>query len=195
MGFDIGGKVLSSELVTPDGTLYGYRFRRVTANMVDAVQTSGSSTINSSGNDSNGYYRMAFQHQNSGCDSSGFAIKIKRDIEWSFLICDFYLEGAASCWSFNADGYSPSSGMLSWSSASGDLFMDSYNSFDLPQFTKQSGACDNDPTNFMHGSYLVGSNRGFTMLSRRNGTSYAGPTHGRACNSGGYTVVSNIIIF
>jgi hypothetical protein len=195
MGFDIGGKILSSELVTPDGTLYAQRFRRVTANMIDAVNTSGTSSINSSGNDSNGYYRLNFQHSNSGCDSSGFAIKIKRDIEWSFLMCDFYMEGGASCWNFNADGYSPSSGMLTWDANSGDLFMDAFNSFELPQYTKKSNACDNEPTNFMHGGYLTGSNRGFTMLSRRNGTSYAGPTHGRACNGSGITIVSNIIIF
>jgi len=195
MGFDIGGKILSSEIVTPDGTLYGQRFRRVTANMVDSVQTSGTGTIISAGNDSNGYYRMQYNHQNAGCDSSGFAIKIERDIEWSFLMCDFYLEGGASCWNFNTDGYSPSSGMLGWSSSSGDLFMDSFNSFELPQFTPKSSACDNDSTNFLHGGFIVGANRGFTMLSRRNGTSYAGPTHGRACNCSGLTIVSNIIIF
>lgn len=195
MGFDIGGKILSSKLMTPDNTLYGYRFRRVTANMIDTVQTSGTSTISSSGNDSNGYYSLTFLHQNSGCDSSGFAIKIKKDIEWSYLICDFYLEGVASCWNFNSDGYSPASGMLTWSSASGDLFMDSFNSFELPQFTPKSNACDNNSDNFLHGSFAVGSNRGFTMLSRRNATSYAGPTHGRACNGSGTTIVSNIIIF
>jgi hypothetical protein len=195
MGFDIGGKILSSELVTPDGTLYGYRFRKVTANMVDAVQTSGTGTINNSGNDSNGFYRLEYTHGNCGCDSSGFSIKIKRDIEWSFLMCDYYLEGGASCWNFNTDGYSPSSGMVGWSSGNGDLFMDSFNSFELPQFTPKSSACDNDSTNFLHGGFIVGANRGFTMLSRRNGTLYAGPTHGRACNCGGFTRVTNIIIF
>lgn len=195
MAFNIGGKVLSSKLVTPDNTLYGHRFRKVTSDMVDAVWTSGTSSINSSGNDSNGYYRLSFQHSNSGCDSSGFAIKIKQNIEWSYLICDFYMEGFASCWNFNCDGYSPSSGMLNWDAGSGDLFMDPFNSFELSQFTKKSSACDNDSTNFMHGGYGVGSNRGFTMLSRRNGTTYAGPTHGRACNGSGLTIVTNIIIF
>lgn len=195
MGFDIGGKVLSSKLATPDNTLFGYRFRKVTANMVDAVWTSGIGTVTSSGNDSNGFYRVQYNHQNSGCDNSGFAIKIKKDIEWSYLICDFYMEGSAACWNFNADGYSPSSGMLTWSSGSGDLFMDPFNSFELPQYTPKSNACDNEPNNFMHPSFATGSSRGFTMLSRRNGTSYAGPTHGRACNGGGITIVSNIIIF
>ena len=195
MGFDIGGYKLSAKNITPSNTLFGHRFRKVTANMVDAVWTSGTSSINSSGNDSNGYYRLNFQHSNSGCDSSGFAIKIKQDIEWSYLICDFYMEGTASCWNFNADGYSPSSGMLTWSSGSGDLFMDSFNSFELSQYTPKSNACDNNSDNFMHSAYYTGSNRGFTMLSRRNGTSYAGPTHGRACNGSGITIVSNIIIF
>jgi hypothetical protein len=195
MGFDIGGYKLSAKNITPANTLFGHRFRRVTANMVDAVWTSGTSSINSSANDSNGYYRLSFNHLNGGCDSSGFAIKIKRDIEWSYLICDFYMEGTASCWNFNADGYSPSSGMLTWDAGSGDLFMDPFNSFELSQYTKKSNACDNNSDNFMHSGYYTGSNRGFTMLSRRNGTSYAGPTHGRACNGSGLTIVTNIIIF
>jgi hypothetical protein len=84
--------------------------------------------------------------------------------------------------------------MIPWSSDSGYLFMDSFNSFELPQFTPKSFACDNDSTNFLHGSFIVGANRGFTMLSRRTGI-YAGPTHGRACNGSGITIVSNIIIF
>lgn len=195
MGIDIGGKILSSKLVTPDSSLFGSRFRKVTTSMVDSIQTSGIGTVISSGDDSNGYYRVQYNHQNSGCDNSGFAIKIKRNIEWSYLICDFYMEGTASCWNFNCDGYSPSSGMLNWDASSGDLFMDSFNSFELSQYTKKSSACDNDPTNFMHSGYFTGSNRGFTMLSRRNGTLYAGPTHGRACNGSGITIVSNIIIF
>ena len=195
MGFNIGGKILSAKNFTYNGGLYGHRFRKVTSNMVDSVLTQGTSSIISSGNDSNGLYRLSFQHSNSGCDSSGFAIKIKQDIEWSYLICDFYMEGFASCWNFNCDGYSPSSGMLSWDANSGDLFMDPFNSFELSQFTKKSSACDNDSTNFMHGGYGVGTSRGFTMLSRRNGTSYAGPTHGRACNGSGLTNVTNIIIF
>ena len=195
MGFNIGGNILSSKSVTPDHTLYGKRFRKVTLDMIDTVNTSGTGTISNSNNDANGYYTLTYLHQNSGCDSSGFAIKIKQDIEWSYLICDFYMEGVASCWSFNQDGYGPTTGMLSWDSNQGDLFWDPFNSWDLPQYSVKTFACDNNSDNFMHGSFATGANRGFTIRSRRNGTSYAGPAHGRACNGGGTTIVSNIILF
>lgn len=195
MGFDIGGKTLVSAALTPDGVILNKTFRRVTANMIDTVNYSGTYSVTASTNDSNGFYYLDFNHGNGGCDSSGFAIKIKSQFNWSYLICKFYCEGYASCWNFNTDGYSPSSGMLSWSSASGDQLYDSVNAFEYSQYTKKSSACDNDSTNFMHSGYAQTSTRSFYMLSRRNGTSSAGPTHGRACNYLGKTIVSEIYIF
>lgn len=195
MGFDIGGKILSSTALSPDAAILKNSFRRVTTEMIDSINYGGTYSVNASGTDSSGGYYLDFQHGNSGCDSSGFAIKIKSIYQWSYLICKFYCEGYASCWNFNADGYSPSSGMLTWSAAAGDLLFDGVNSFELSQFTKQSNACDNDSTNFMHGGYAVSSSRSFYMLSRRNGTSSAGPTHGRACNGPAKTIVSEIYIF
>lgn len=195
MGFDIGGKILSSTALSPDAAILKNSFRRVTTEMIDTINYGGTYSVNASGTDSSGGYYLDFQHGNSGCDSSGFAIKIKSVYQWSYLICKFYCEGYASCWNFNADGYSPTSGMLTWSEASGDILFDSVNAFELSQFQKKSNACDNDTTNFMHGSFAVSSSRSFYMLSRRNGTSSAGPTHGRACNGPAKTLVSEIYIF
>jgi hypothetical protein len=47
----------------------------------------------------------------------------------------------------------------------------------------------------MHGGYAYSASRSFYMLSRRNGISSAGPTHGRACNGPAKTIVSDIYIF
>lgn len=195
MGFNIGGKLITSSQLSQDATILNNNWRRVRYDMIDTINYVGTYSINSVANDSAGNFSLDFQHGNSGCDSSGFAIKIKSVYQWSYLICKFYCEGYASCWNFNADGYSPSSGMLSWSEGAGDLLFDSVNAFELPQFTKKSNACDNDSTNFMHSGYAVSASRSFYMLSRRNGTSSAGPTHGRACNGPAKTIVSEIYIF
>lgn len=194
MPFNIGGNILASTNIVPDGAILSKTFRRVTPDMIERVDYVGSYSVNYSGADANGNYYLSFQHQNSGCDSSGFAIKIKSQYNWSRLVCKFYCEGYSSCWNFNADGYSPSSGMLPYNAGSGDMMFDPVNCFEYPQFTKQSSACDNDPSNFMHGSYAPTFSRSFYMFSRRNGTTLAGPTHGRACNNPNTTIVSEIYI-
>ena len=195
MGFDINGSLLTTSMITPEGAVSKRTLRRVTANMVSSVSYSGPYTVNASGNDSNGFYYLDFSHGNGGCDSSGFAIKINSSIEWSYLVCKYYCEGYASCWNFNADGYSPSSGMLSYSEGSGDRIFDYVSCFENATFQRKSSACDNDNTNFMHSSFATSSSRSFYMLSRRNGTSSDGPTHGRACNYLGRTIVTDIYIY
>lgn len=195
MGFNIGGNTLLTTALTPDGAILNKNFRRLTYDMIDTINYSGPYTINASKNDSNGFYYLDFQHGNSGCDSSGFAIKIKSQYNWSRLICKFYCEGYASCWNFNADGYSPTSGMLTYDESAGDRIFDYLNCFEYSQYTKKSNACDNDVSNFMHSSYAYSSSRSFWMSSRRNGTSSAGPTMGRACNGPYKTIVSDIYIF
>ena len=195
MGFNIGGNTLLSTALTPEGVGTSKNFMRVTPDMIDSITYSGTYSVNASGADSNGFYYLDFQHGNSGCDSSGFSIKIKQQYNWSYLICKFYCEGYASCWNFNADGYSPSSGMLSYNESLGDRIFDYVNCFEYSQYQRKSNACDNENHNFMHGGYAYSSSRSFYMLSRRNGTSFAGPTHGRACNGPAKTIVSEIYIF
>lgn len=195
MGFNIGGNTLASSMLAIDGTALSKKWRKVGYHMIDSINYTGTYAVNSVGNDSNGNFQLDFQHNNSGCNDSGFAIKIKSAYDWSRLICKFYCEGYASCWNFNADGYSAASGMLTYSEASGDRIFDYLNCFEYSQYARKSSACDNNSDNFMHGSYAYSSSRSFWMLSRRNGTSSAGPTHGRACNNPAKTVVSDIYIF
>lgn len=195
MGFNIGGNPLTASMIALDGTVLDRKFRRLTYGDVETINYSGTYAVNAVGNDSGGGFYLDFQHQNSGCDSSGFAVKIKSTIDWSWVLCKFYCEGYASCWNFNCDGYSPTSNMLTYSEASGDRIFNWTNCFEYSQFTRKGSACDNDSTNFMHGSYAVAGSRTFWMLSRRNGTLSAGPTHGRACNGPAKTIVSDVYIF
>lgn len=195
MGFDINGSLLTSSMLTPDGNILSKRFRRVTADMVSSIQNTSLGSFTSYGNDANGFYSVSYSHPVDGCGSSGFSVTLNSSLSWSYLVCLFSLTGTSACWNFNCDGYSPSSGMLSYSAGSGDVIFDYLNCFEYSQFTKKSSACDNNSDNFMHPSFAVSSTRSFWMFSRRNGTSAAGPTHGRACGQGGNTTISNIYIY
>ena len=195
MGFDIGGKSLTSSMVLPEGTIISNTLRRVTYDMIDTVNTTGLGSVTSSANDSNGYYSVTYSHPVDGCSSSGFAVKIKSVYNWSYLVCKFYLTGGSACWNFNADGYSPTSGMLSYDAGSGDQIFLPVNTFENTAFVKKAGACDNNPDNFFHQSFNSAAFKQFNMFSRRNGTASAGPTHGRACGIGGTTIISDIYIF
>lgn len=195
MGFNIGGSNLSSTAIEPAGTIIKSTFRKVTLDMIDTVNITSLGSVTASGNDSKGMYYVTYTHPVDGCGSSGFAVKIKSSIEWSYLVCKFYLTGGSACWNFNADGYSPSSGMLSYDVNAGDQIFAPTNTFENTAFVKKSNACDNEPNNFFHQSFNSAAFKQFSMFSRRNGTSSAGPTHGRACGVGGITTISEIYIF
>ena len=195
MGFDINGSLLTTSMLTPEGDIYGRRFRRVTTDMVSSIQNTAIGSVASYGNDSNGFFTVTYTHPVDGCGSSGFSVTINSSISWSYLVCLFSLTGTSACWNFNCDGYSPSSGMLSYSAGSGDVIFDYLNCFENTAFVKKSSACDNNSDNFMHPSFATASTRSFWMFSRRNGTAAAGPTHGRACGQGGSTTISNIYIY
>lgn len=195
MGFDIGGTTLLSTSIEPVGTIVKSTFRKVTLDMIDSVPTTSLGSVTASANDANGMYYVTYSHPSDGCSSSGFAVKIKSSINWSYLICKFYLTGGSACWNFNCDGYSPSSGMLAYDASAGDQILLPTNTFENTAFTKKSSACDNNSDNFFHQSFNGAAYKEFTMFSRRNGTSSAGPTHGRACGIGGTTTISEIYIF
>lgn len=195
MGYNIGGSTLLSTSIEPAGTIIQNTFRKVTLDMIDSVPITSLGSITASGNDSNGMYFITYSHPADGCSSSGFAVKIKSSIPWNYLVCKFYLTGGSACWNFNADGYSPSSGMLSYDVNAGDQIFAPTNTFENTAFVKKSNACDNEPNNFFHQSFNGAAFKQFSMFSRRNGTSLAGPTHGRACGIGGITTISEIYIF
>jgi hypothetical protein len=201
MGFNVGGTTLTSSMFTPDGVVLPSTFRRVTSNMVDTVYNQNC-TITSQGNDSTGGYSISYYFNNGGCGGteSGLYFTIINTIPWSRILCKFTNNGTASCWTFNQSGYGGiAPNLASYSAGSGDIIFrwDATNSFQNTGYTVQTGACDNDPTNFMHGAYASGDPKTFYMFMRRNSGASAGVGHGRSCNgtgSGQNCTISEIYI-
>jgi hypothetical protein len=185
MPFNIGGNILSSSMLTPDGVILPKNFKRVTSDMIDSVLNQNC-TILSQGNDSSGGYAISYQFNNGGCGGteSGLHVRIKNNIPWSRVFCRFTNEGSAACWIFNQNGYGGvSPNLASYNTGLGDIIYrwDSTNSFENTQFTVQTGACDNEATNFMR----YGGVKSFYMFMRRNNSNAAGVGHGRSCNGTG----------
>jgi hypothetical protein len=185
MGFNIGGSTLSSSMLTPDGVMLPKNFKRVTNDMIDSVVNTNC-TILSQGNDSTVGYAISYQFNLGGCGGteSGLYVKIKNTIPWSRILCKFTNEGSAACWTFNQNGYGGlSPNLASYNTSLGDVIfrLDALNSFENTQFNVQTGACDNEVTNFMRYSGV----KSFYMFMRRNDSNIAGVGHGRSCNSTG----------
>jgi hypothetical protein len=197
MGFNIGGSTLSSSMLTPDGVILPKNFKRVTNDMIDSVVNTNC-TILSQGNDSTVGYAISYQFNLGGCGGteSGLYVKIKNTIPWSRILCKFTNEGSAACWTFNQNGYGGlSPNLASYNTSLGDVIfrLDALNSFENTQFNVQTGACDNEVTNFMRYSGV----KSFYMFMRRNDSNIAGVGHGRSCNStgaGSYCTISEIYI-
>ena len=98
MPFNIGGSILSSSMLTPDGAILPKNFKRVTSDMVDTVYNQNC-TITSQGNDSTGGYSISYYFNNGGCGGteSGLYFTIKNTIPWSRVLCKFTNNGSASC--------------------------------------------------------------------------------------------------
>ena len=153
MPFNIGGSILSSSMLTPDGAILPKNFKRVTSDMVDTVYNQNC-TITSQGNDSTGGYSISYYFNNGGCGGteSGLYFTIKNTIPWSRVLCKFTNNGSASCWVFNqsgSGGVSPN--LAGYNTSLGDIIFtaDATNSFQSPSITVQTGACDNASSNFM----------------------------------------------
>lgn len=197
MGFDIGGSILSSSMLTPDGVILPKNFKRVTADMISSV-VNQNCTIISEGNDSGGGYSISYYFNLGGCGGteSGLHAFIKNNITWSRIFCKFTMEGIASCWTFNQTGYGGiSPNLASYDTSQGDIIFrwDSTNSFENTSYNVQVNACDNASTNFMR----YGGVKSFSMFMRRANTSPAGFGHGRSCNgtgAGSYCTISDIYI-
>ena len=197
MAFNIGGSTLSSSMLTPDGAILPKNFKRVTSDMVDTVYNQNC-TITSQGNDSTGGYSISYYFNLGGCGGteSGLYFTIKNTIPWSRILCKFTNEGSAACWTFNQNGYGGlSPNLASYNTSLGDVIfrLDATNSFENPAYNVQTGACDNEATNFMRFSGV----KSFYMFMRRNDSNIAGVGHGRSCNStgvGSYCTISEIYI-
>ena len=185
---------------------YGKKSYRVTPAMISTVNidTTGRTSYAITEDSSGGAIVTVTMTSDptNGCNSNnGFSIDILDVIPWNRMSCRFVSTGAASCWGWNGNNGSgagltrPTGNLFAYSAGSGDSTRNEFNVWDLPQFTKAFSACDNASTNYMHGTYQVGSSRGFDMFVRRNSMSLpAGPSHGRTCSGLGTVVVSNMFI-
>jgi hypothetical protein len=197
MPFNIGGTTLSSSMLTPDGVILPKNFKRVSSDMIDSV-VNQNCTITSQGNDSTGGYSISYYFNLGGCGGpdSGLYVRIKNTIPWSRILCKFTNEGTAACWTFNQNGYGGlSPNLASYNAGLGDIIFrwDATNSFENTAYNVQTGACDNEATNFMRFSGV----KSFYMFMRRNSSSIAGVGHGRSCNgtgSGQNCTISEIYI-
>lgn len=184
-------------------TEYGRCSKRVSPADIESV-TLTNMTLVSSGSDSNGGFTVtAYVNSDSpGCGNPLFPViyvnvKSSALANWSRMTFKSYGTFVASCWQLNDGGFP--NNMLGYSSAAGDSFFRCINSFNLPQFTLQTAACDNDPTNVFHSSYAVGSYRVWYQTRRRNNLSLsAGPCIYLSCNSVGSTsqiTISDMFIY
>jgi hypothetical protein len=170
----------------------------VTDDMIDSVLLLSCTAIQN-GNDSAGRYILEVSHDTSGCPNpSGFNIYIKDIFAWTLISYTVYVTGTASCWQFNNNNNytSGTNRILAWNSSL-DRVISAKNCWELPQYTLKMSACDNEPTNFFHGSHHTGTFKQFHVTRRRNTSlaGLAGPSHGRTCHSsGGRTIISNIRI-
>ena len=179
----------------------------VSSGYVNSVQIVGG-TVLSQGNDSNGGFAVAFQHNNGGCGGaeSGIFVELKDTFAWTWISCRIMVTGSASCWSFSnssaygiISGYPGTGNLYDYDPSQGDTFVRSYLSVnDSPYNTHNKVfACDNDANNFFIAN--GGVFRGFTMVRRRNvSASLAGIHTGRSCNgtgSGAVTMIDQIRIW
>ncbi len=189
MPFNIGGQLLTSSMLTPDGAVLPKQFKLVTSDMIDTVYNQNC-TITSEGNNGSGGYAISYYFNLGGCGGteSGLYFTIKNSIPWSRILCKFTNNGTGSCWVFNQTGYGGvSPNLATYDPSLGDIIFrwDAVNSFEQTQFAVQCGACDNATTNFMATAYATGDPKSFYMFMRRNNSNPAGVGHGRSCNGTG----------
>ena len=182
----------------------GRKLYLVTPDLIDSVvtDTSGRTTYSiTTGSDGGAVVTVTMNLDSANtCNSNnGVVVLIKDFIKWTGVHCSFTSTGAASCWGWNGNnGYgvglsTPTGNLSTYNEALGDVTYGEFNVWNLPQFRKYFSACNNNADNYMHGSFQVGSSRGFTMFSRRsNLSSLAGPSHGRTCSSNGTIVFSSM---
>jgi len=157
------------------------------------------STLTSSGFEGS-YGTWTFSMQNVGCGSTGLNLIISDGtipFEWTKISWKTWINFGSSCWDFANNNFVYGNGahnILSWNSSL-DSISKPKNSWELPQYTLKMNACDNNPDNFTHGSFLTGSFRHWNMTRRRNGTLSAGPAAGFACTGGGTCIISQIMVF
>lgn len=183
------------------GTFYGIKPSIVTSYDVNSISLV-SASINAAltGDiDIDSGYQLTINHNDVACGSTGVYLELKDNINWKYITFELLLTGAASCWTFNADGYgpSPSSGyLLPYDETLTDVLLHSLYTWEVPEFQthNRTYACDNNADNFFR--YNTDKTRSFIMKRRRNvNGSKAGINCGRACSGAGTTVIRKIRIW
>jgi hypothetical protein len=190
------------------GTTYGKQSILVTPDLIEdiIIDTTGRTTY-TIGTETNGAAivtaTMLFNTANGCSSNNGIFIRIKDVIPWRKIYVSFISTGVASCWGWNGNnGYGAGmtssqqqGNLLSYNASLGDFTRNEFNVWNLPQFRKYFSACDNNSDNYMHGSFAVGTSRGFDIYSRRNNMGVlAGPSHGRTCMNNGTITMTNMRI-
>ena len=187
-------------------TSYGLKSKVITSSDLTVLSYGG--TVLESG-DINGAFSLTYRHDLPSCgDPRGTAevyLKIN-DAPANYTYITYTLNisaNAAACWSFNQGSSSGgmnytnslnipvNGGCLSYSTSLDPISFAS-NCFELPQYTKQMYACDNNDTNFMRFAGV----KSFTVR-RRVDTSAAsfGVWLSRGCHdTNGTVTVSNIFV-
>jgi hypothetical protein len=159
-------------------TKYGKTSRRITPSDISSVTVNNMTLISSGSDARGGYFYSGYVNTGAGGCGAGVEPSIFINIKntalnnWRVITFKTFGTFTASCWSLNVR---------------------STNCFELSQFTKQTSACDNEPTNAFHSSFYVGTFREFYQTRRRNSLSTeAGPAMQLSCNSTGASSIITI---
>lgn len=178
-------------------TKYGKTSRRITPSDISSVTVNNMTLISSGSDARGGYFYSGYVNTGAGGCGSGVEPSILINIKntaldnWRVITFKTFGTFTASCWSLNVSSWA--NNLLAMDTSLGDGFSRSTNCFELSQFTKQTSACDNEPTNAFHSSFYVGTFREFYQTRRRNSLSTeAGPAMQLSCNSTGASSIITI---
>jgi hypothetical protein len=187
-------------------TSYGLKSRVLTSADVTVLQYGGTILQNE---DINGALRFSYRHDLPSCGdprgSAEFYLKVNSSLgKFTYLSYTASISAnTAACWAFNQGassggmGYTnslsiPISGGCLDYSQSLDPITFASNCFELPQYTKQMAACDNNDTNFMRFAVV----KSFTVRRRIDSTAASfGVWCSRGCHdTNGTVTISNIFV-
>jgi hypothetical protein len=187
-------------------TSYGLNSRVLTSADVTVLNYGGTILQNE---DIDGALRFSYRHDLPSCGeprgSAEFYLRVNPSLgKFTYLSYTVSISAnTAACWSFNQGdssggvGYTNSlsipqnGGCLSYSQSLDPITFAS-NCFELPQYTKQMAACDNDNSNYMRFAVV----KSFTVRRRINSTAASfGVWNSRGCHdTNGTVTISNIFV-
>jgi hypothetical protein len=134
-------------------TKYGKTSRRITPSDISSVTVNNMTLISSGSDARGGYFYSGYVNTGAGGCGAGVEPSIFINIKntalnnWRVITFKTFGTFTASCWSLNVSSWA--NNILAMDTSLGDGFSRSTNCFELSQFTKQTSACDNEPTHFI----------------------------------------------